>query len=159
MSHIATVEVQIKDLDCLAKAAERCGLEFKRDQKNFRWYGKWMADYDADDAAYKRLGIDPKDYGKCLHALSVKDDTGRRAYEIGVVENPKGGFALLWDFFAGGQGLMKNVSAETDTQQKGIGKLQQMYALEVAKKNAKKRGFAVKEQPGKNGEIKLVCTR
>jgi hypothetical protein len=49
MSHIATVEVQIKDLDCLAKAAERCGLEFKKDQKNFRWYGRWMNDYDEDD--------------------------------------------------------------------------------------------------------------
>lgn len=157
MSHIASVQVEIKDLECLAKAAARCGLEFKNGQKTFKWYGVWVIDYSQDDAAYKLLGIDPKDYGKCEHALSVVGND--KAYEIGVIKHPKGGYALLWDFYAGGHGLMAKVSADTDKQRKSVGKLQQAYAAEVAKKAAKKQGFSVSEKVQQDGSIKLVCTR
>ena len=157
MSHVATVQVEIKDLDCLEAAAKRCGLVFKRDQKEFKWYGRWMNDYAEDDAAYKALGIDPKDYGKCIHAIGIEGD--KSAYEIGIVNNPKGGYALLWDFYAGGHGLMKHVHADSEKTRSGIGKLQQAYAIEVAKKNARKQGFSVSEKQQKDGSIKLVCTR
>ena len=157
ISHVAAVKVQVKDLESLAKAAERCGLEFMEGQQTFKWFGTWVNDYSDDDAAYKSLGIDPKDYGKCLHALKVKGND--QAYEIGVVANPEGGYALLFDFYAGGYGLMSKVSAETDKQRKSLGKLQQMYALEVSKKAARKQGFAVKEKVGANGVIQVVCTR
>lgn len=116
-----------------------------------------MNDYAEDDAAYKALGIDPKDYGKCLHAIGIEGND--EAYEIGVVKNPKGGYALLWDFFDGGNGLMKYVHAASDKAKSGIGKLQQAYAVEVAKKNARKQGFAVSEKVQKDGSIKLVCSR
>jgi hypothetical protein len=159
MSHIASVAVEIKDLECLAKAAERCGLEFKKDQKNFRWYGRWMDDYADDNAAYKLLGIDPKDYGKCEHALSVKDDKSHSCYEIGVVNNPKGGYALLWDFFSGGLGLMKHVSSDQDEKKEGIGKLMKAYSVEVAKKAAKKQGFMVQETVQSDGSVKLRLSR
>jgi hypothetical protein len=42
---------------------------------------------------------------------------------------------------------------------RGIGKLQQAYAIEVARKQAKKQGFAVKEQVLKDGRVKLTLSR
>ena len=39
MSHVATVEVQITDLDALKAACEKLGLEFVEEKTEFRWYG------------------------------------------------------------------------------------------------------------------------
>jgi hypothetical protein len=141
MSHIATVDVEIKDLDCLEKAAARLGLEFNRDKTTFRWYGHFVGDYKDHTAKLKELGIDPKDYGKCQHTLSVPGNSS--AYEVGVVAKPGGGFVLLWDFWNGGFGLMEKLSADADKQRIGVGKLQQAYAVEVAKKGGSPRWVLV----------------
>lgn len=121
MSHVATVETVIMDLNALKKAAEECGLVMNFDQTTFKWYGAWVNDYHGNDAAYKH-GIKPKDYGKCLHAISVPNKPG--AYEIGVVARDDGGYLLLWDFFAGGYGLMDHVG-------KDCTKLLQSYSKHV----------------------------
>jgi hypothetical protein len=152
MSHVSTVQVQIKDLECLAKAAERCGLEFKQDQKSFRWFGRWMDDYS--DAGVKALGIDPKTYGQCEHALSVKDSDD--AYEVGIVRNPKGeGYILLFDFWNGGHGLMQHISEKAD----GVdaNKLKQFYAAEVAKKQLRRQGRRFVEKVV-DGKIHLIAS-
>jgi hypothetical protein len=99
MSHVAMVSIEIKDLDALKVAAEECGLEFRENQKTYKWYGKWMNDYSGDDAAYK-AGLDPKDYGKCAHAIGVPNNN--RAYEIGVIDKGEGKYGLVWDFWQGG---------------------------------------------------------
>src|SRR6266576_2837582 len=99
MSHAATVEIELKDLESLAKAAEQLGLEFRQGQKTYKWYGRWVDDYHGEDAAYKN-GIKPEEYGKCEHALRVKGNDS--AYEVGVVKKPNGTWGLIWDFYAGG---------------------------------------------------------
>jgi hypothetical protein len=154
MSHIATVDVVIKDLQSLERACKRLGLEFKTNQKTFKWYGRWMNDYNAQDAAYKH-GFQPEDYGKCEHAIGVPGNS--KAYEVGVVRKDDGTYALLWDFFAGGYGLMEAIGSEQNP--KGAGKLLQAYAIECAKKSAKKEGWNVKEVRGENGQIKLQLSR
>lgn len=154
MSHVATVDVQIKDLDCLRKACGRLGLEWKENQGTFKWFGRWMNDYAKQDAAYKH-GFKPEDYGKCTHAIGVPGNSS--AYEIGVVAKEDGSFGLLWDFYRGGHGLMECVSSEANKE--GVGKLLQAYAIEVAKKSAKKQGFAVKEVLGSNGQVKLQLSK
>ena len=70
MSLVSCVKVIIKDIDTLVEEAEKLGLEFHEGQTTYKWYGQWIRDYHADDAAYKH-GIDPKKYGTCTHALSV----------------------------------------------------------------------------------------
>lgn len=111
-----------------------------------------MNDYSSDDAAYKN-DIKPEDYGKCEHALSVPDNS--KAYEIGVVRRPNGTFALVWDFFAGGYGLMERCSIDG----KQPGKLVQEYAAAVAIKKAKLQGFAVQRKQLQDGRVQLVCSR
>lgn len=152
MSHVATIEIEIKDLDAMAEACKACGLVLNRNQKTYKWYGTWMKDYSAEDAAYQN-GIKPEDYGKCEHAISVQGNAS--AYEIGVVRKANGTFALVWDFFAGGKGLMEKCSIDG----KQPGKLVQEYATQVAMKKAKLQGFAVQRKQLQDGRVQLQLTR
>jgi hypothetical protein len=78
MSHIQTIEIEITDLGALKSACKRLGLEWKQDQKTFKWWGK-------EDS-------------KCDHAISVPGAT----YEIGVLKNVgMKGFTLQVDYYDG----------------------------------------------------------
>jgi hypothetical protein len=78
MSHIQTIEVEITDLQALKSACKRLNLEWKQDQKTFKWWGK-------EDS-------------KCDHAISVPGAT----YEIGVLKNVgMKGFTLQVDYYDG----------------------------------------------------------
>lgn len=136
MSHIATVKLDVKDLDALAEAAGRCGLELARDQKTYRWYRRR-----------------PKG---CDHAIRIPEgpQKSRDAYEIGVVKRDDGTYELKWDPFAGGFGLVERAGRNCDA-------LKQAYATVVAKKQLQRQaqGFRVQEQRLPNGVIRLLATR
>lgn len=154
MSHVATVEIEFKDLAALKAAVERIGLEWREGQKTFKWYGRFMNDYHGQDAAVTQ-GYDPQDFGKCEHAIGVPGNS--RAYEIGVVPSKSGsGYALLFDYWNGGHGLMEKVSSAIDKTKQGIGKLAQAYATEVAKKKLRQKGLTVREVEVE-GKIRLVA--
>jgi hypothetical protein len=143
MSHVATIDLQIKDLDCLKKAALRLGLEFIKDKKQYKWYGRHVGDYPLPK------GFSKADLGRCDHVLSILgNDT---AYQIGIVDQGKE-FKLLWDFWNGGFGLEEKVG-------KDAGLLKQAYAVEVAKKQAIRDGFRIKETITKSGKILLRATK
>ncbi len=133
MSHIATVEIEFRDMDCLAKACERCGVELRKEQKTFRWY---MGQVDPCDAAI-------------VHPNPT-------AYEIGV-HKTETGLRLSFDPFARGYGMQDAVAFAEDIR--GLGKLQQAYGVEVARKQAKRQGFSVKETLQADGRIKLTLSR
>ena len=97
MSHIAIIQLEVTDLQSLALAAQLCGLEFVPAQTTYKWFGHWVGDSPLPE------GIDVDQLGKCSHAIRVPGNAA--AYEIGVVAKPGGGYTLLWDFWAGGQGL------------------------------------------------------
>ena len=44
MSHLAKIELEIKDLKSLEKACARMGFQFMRDQKTHAWYGQFVGD-------------------------------------------------------------------------------------------------------------------
>jgi len=121
MSHVVVVEVQIKDLDVLAAVCEKLGLEFRKNQKTFKWYGRYMGDYPLPK------GFTKEDLGKCDHAIGVPDKP--EAYEVGVCKHKddKEGYQLLWDFWQGGFGLEAKVGKNCENL---IGE----YTKEVAKK-------------------------
>jgi hypothetical protein len=132
MSHVSTIKMEITDLDSLEKACELIGMELVRGQTNYRWFGKYLADYSGDDAAFKH-GIDPKDYGKCEHALRVAGNPN--AYEVGLVKNPNGpGWVLIYDFWAGGHGLQAVIG-------NNAGNLRREYALQVGMRQMARKGF------------------
>jgi hypothetical protein len=62
MSHITTIKVEIMDLDALDEACKPLGLELRRGQKKYRWYGS-----------------QPK---ACEHAIGIPKTNN---YEVGVV--------------------------------------------------------------------------
>lgn len=150
MSHIASVKIIIKDLDALRRAAAELGLEFVEGQTTFKWYGRWLNDYHAPEAAVNN-GFDPKKFGQCQHAIRIPNNAS--AYEVGVVANPNGeGFTLLYDNYAAGRGLEAKIG-------QGAQKLQQEYGVQVARKQAARLGMRVTQSRGQDGKVRLVCRR
>ncbi len=123
MSHIAKVELKIKDLACLKTACQELGLEFMQGQTSHKYYQD------------KR--------NPCLHALRVKGND--QAYEIGVVQNKDGTYGLEWDSFGGGKGLVQVVG-------KNCAALKQSYAKAITLKQARSLGMRAithKDQTGR----------
>jgi hypothetical protein len=75
LSHVASIELEIRDLEALGKAAKSLGLELVRNQKTYRWFGRSVG----DSRAYE-IGV-------------VKRRDGRP------------GYTLLWDFWSRGMGM------------------------------------------------------
>lgn len=148
MSHVIGVNLVISSLTALERACKELGITFMRNQQTHRWYGSWVNDYNRSDAAYKNIGIDPKNYGHCEHAIRVPGAD----YEIGVYKNPKGaGFVLGFDNYASGQVIAQTLG-------KGLEKLKQAYAVATAELQAKAAGWMTQRTKLPNGSIKLVLT-
>ena len=137
MSHVAIVDIEIKDFDALARACENLGLKFNEGQKTYRWYGRSVGDYPLP------TGFKASDLGHCDHAISIPGN--KSAYEIGVCKSREGkkSSILMWDFWNGGYGLQERVGNDCDT-------LNHEYAKEVARGQvsslAKANNYTVSEE-------------
>jgi hypothetical protein len=140
MSHVATCDLHITNLDALREACEELGLELVLNQRTFKWYGRFMGDYNGADAAFSH-GIKPEDYGKCVHAIRVKGNP--QAYEIGLVPRPDGkpGYQPVFDFWGEGQG-----QALVAVVGKGCERLKDHYGAAVACRIYKAKGYHVSKQ-------------
>ncbi len=145
MSHCVDIKTVIQDLDALEAACEKLGLELKRGQQTYKWWGHSVGDYPIPE------GLTEEDLGKCEHALVVKDNA--QAYEVGLVKTKDGkGYRLLYDYYGGGKGLMAKIGDNADT-------LTQRYAAEVATRQARRQGYRVTEMLGVDGKIRLTARR
>jgi hypothetical protein len=138
MSHIAKIELVIKDLQSLKEACKRLGFEFMPDQKTYKWYGTWVGDAPMPE------GIAQKDWGKCDHAIRVPGVE----YEIGVVTR-NGKYLLLWDSYFRG-GLEAKIG-------KDGGLLKQAYAVESIKKVARLKNYRLREVKTDQGIRLTLC--
>jgi hypothetical protein len=130
VSHVVSLQLQINDLDCLKAACDAVGLVYHEGVTSYRWYGWSVGDYPIPE------GYSVYDLGKCVHKISVKGAPDC-AYEAGVVASKSGkGYSILYDFYGNGCYMLDKVG-------KDGGKLRQAYALEVAKKTAKKQGYRI----------------
>lgn len=142
MSHVVAIETKILDIEALKAACPDLGLEFKENQKTYKWYGTHVGDYPLP------AGITKNDLGKCEHAIGVKDASGS-TYEVGVVKAKDGeGYTLLWDFWAGGHGLQEKVG-------NGCGKLLTGYAENVVEKTLSKKARQVEKWIDELGNTRL----
>lgn len=144
MSHVAAIKTEIKDLEALKRACKELGLEFMTGQKTWKWFGRWMNDYSAQDAAYK-LGINPQDYGKSEHAIRLPGC----AYEIGVIKKANGNYTIAYDFYGQGQKIKAALG-------QGCEKLMQHYGLCKAEMMARALGQITQRKQQQNGDIKLL---
>jgi hypothetical protein len=146
MSHVAKIEIEIKDLAALKAAAEKLGMEFVEGQTSYKWYGRSVGDTPLP------AGFSKYELGQCAHALRIAGNPA--AYEIGVVKRKDGGagFTLLWDSWNGGYGLTEKVGAKAE-------KLKQGYAVEVATRAARRQGFRVTTTTRQDGKVELRLQR
>lgn len=130
MSHVATIQAEIKSLKSLVRACKRLGLNLIENQDTYAWFGKHVGDYPIPE------GMTIEDMGKCIHAIKVPGAN----YEIGIIKDPfnKKNYKLIWDFWGSG-GLEKKLG-------KDAWKLTQAYEIEHAKYTAKLQGKIVREK-------------
>lgn len=139
MSHIAAVTEVCIPMDSigladLEAAAAILGGRLIRGQKTYRWYGKWLNDYHAPEAAVSQ-GYDPKTFGKCEHAI-VFDGC---SYDVGVVKRADGkGWTLIYDNYCGGGGLEAKVKP-------GLTKLIDEYYAEAGTRIYRAKGYNVQK--------------
>ena len=149
MSHVSKVDLVIENIAHLRAACEHLGCELAHESK-WRWYGSWVNDYSAQDAAYHH-GIDPKTYGKgAEYVIKVPGAT----YDVGVYKNPKGpGYVLVYDNYCSGHGIETKLG-------RGLPALRQEYAAQTALAFARSKGYAARRTSvdGKI-EIKLSTRR
>lgn len=143
MSHVATIETKLTDLQAVKAACDRMGWQFMEGQKKYKWYGHIVGDYNAADNALTN-GMKEEDLGKCDHAIRVPGAT----YEIGLVNQTDGSFKPAWDWWASG-GLSK-VRSEN-----GMNGFLQAYALEKTKIEMRRKGMVCTEKKLADGRIQL----
>lgn len=166
MSHVATVDVKIRDLAALDRACQRLGLELRRNQTTYKWWGNTgpRADLNVDQLTAEIRQFDKKfqrpDFlsaedwraGTCCHAIGLPGS--EHCLEIGVTRSADGqGFALLGDLTMLAPDFSKKVGGA------GCGKLAQAYSLEVSKRTMQLKGFRVQERVVIGGQIQLVCQK
>lgn len=139
MSHVAKIEIEIKDLDVLKAACEQIGIEFVANKRTYVWYGEHVGDHPLPE------GFTAADMGKCDHAIRVPG----ASYEVGVVHR-HGKYILLWDFYRSG-GLERVLG-------KGACRLKQVYSAERVRREARMKGYHVQERKSEQG-IRMVLTK
>ncbi len=142
MSHVATVETKLTDLQAVKAACERMGWQFVEGQKKYAWYGRSVGDYSAADNALDH-GMTEADLGKCDHAIKVPG----AKYEIGLVKKDNG-YVPAWDWYAAGG--LQNIRSEN-----GLGGFMQAYAIEKTKIEMRRKGMVCSEKKLADGRIQL----
>lgn len=147
MSHVVNIGLRIRDLDAL-EAALPPELVLRRGQKTHAWWGRFVGDSTPPP------GRDPKDYGKCEHAIGRRGvqpaDGPNGEWEIGLVPALDGdGFDTLCDTFGEtGRRLTQHIPA-----------IKREYAAGVASGKAmaklKPKGWTLARENLANGRIRL----
>lgn len=119
---MTTIQIKIRNLNAFRQACEYLGLEFKENQKTYKWYGRFMNDSVLDKS------INVSDLGKCTHAASVKGN--KSAYELGLIQQ-EDGYQLIADNWLGGYGLHEIIGND-------YSKIMNVYTNIVTKQEARK---------------------
>jgi hypothetical protein len=146
VSHVADVDIQIRDLDACAIAAKALGGELVIGQKTHRWFGQFMNDWSDEQAAANRR--DPATFGKCDHAIVFPGID----YEIGLCREADGSFTPVYDSWGSGQQIANRCGGLT------LPKFKDEYAAAVSTRVLARKGFRVTRTTGSKGEIVLKAS-
>lgn len=154
MSHVINSTVRVLDLAALRAAVEAMGCQLTA-KRTYNWYGKLVGDHPLPP------GRTVEQLGTCDYCIQIPGVT----YEVGVLRQKDGSFTFEYDFF--GRGKSQGNAYRRDEggyhdgeelQKKfgnGLSKLQQQYNKQVVVKQAKAKGYFVREKVQANGAIKL----
>ncbi len=150
MSHVATVDIKIKDLTALRQACEAAGGKFHEGKKTYNWYGRWVGDtaftremFETVEEYERVLNMTAGQQrehmtgllGRCHHAMSFPGAN----YEVGVVVQSNGEFRLMFDYYYDG-GLSRVLGGDK------LPKLMQHYAVQKTHIEAEAQGFIVEDE-------------
>tara|TARA_R110000765_G_scaffold76584_1_gene150080 strand:+ start:1785 stop:2246 length:462 start_codon:yes stop_codon:yes gene_type:complete len=152
MSHIADVQMQIKDLDALKSAVEKLGGTLVLGQQTHKWFGKFLNDWNSDRAAVNRR--DSSTFGTCDHAIKFDGIN----YEIGVVGSEAGYYELIYDTFGAGD-EHDGSKLEEALGGEGLPKLKQGYGVEVTRRQLSRQGYRVTTIDNSDGTISVKAVR
>lgn len=143
MSHVALVQVECREIVDLKAACKSLGLEFMERQTTYEWFGRFVGDYHAKDAAYRQ--VDPNTFGTCNHAIRVPG----ASYEIGVIRRGDQ-WEITYDRWGtGGRGIERVLGT-------GLPKLKQAVAEAATKRVLRRQGYHVRRQVTADGRIVLT---
>ena len=114
MSHIAKIDIQFQDINCIIETAKRLNYEYKQ-VSNFKFY-------DGTTAT-----------GTAVHLPNWK-------YPVVITEDGE----AIYDDYGGSWG-----------NREYLNKFKQIYGVEVAKKQARIKGYSCREVQLEDGKIKL----
>jgi hypothetical protein len=135
MSHITTIDIEIKDLTALDAACAELGGKLIRNKTSYNWYGTTPA--------------------KCDHALQIP---GVR-YEVGVSAHPDKPKTYQLQFDPYGYVGNSHHDGHIVEQKfgKGLTKLRQLYGVHTATLAAKKKGYLVtRKQVGDKIKLQIA---
>jgi hypothetical protein len=150
VSHVADVDIKIKDLACFQKAVEALGGEYLPNEKNIRWYGRFLNDWSSNRAAVNR--IDPKRFGKSDAGIARFPGC---SYDVGLLKNDDGSYTPYYDTYGQGHGLDKVLGGVDPVSGKTCVNLQNEYAAAVTTRMLARKGFRVQRTIDKAGAIVL----
>jgi hypothetical protein len=147
MSHVAATGCFVLDseLDTLESVAGALGLELRRGQTSYTWFGQDMGDSQLSG------NHDRSKFGQCVHALRPKNGNDR-SYEIGLVKRVDGGpgYELLYDAWGGELDALCG---------KNLSNLKVQLSRAIHLKTAQRDGWQVIEQRNAQGDLQLICRR
>lgn len=154
MSHVASVQCYVQDLDALEAVAARLGLELVRGATSYAWFGTWVGDFRGDRAAVSN-GHDPKTFGTSVHKLR-RQDHRQGDYEIGLVPRLDGqpGFELLFDNWGhGGRRIQEKAGKDLLT-------LKNELAAETTQRILARQGYRWRRSVNAaTGDIVITATK
>jgi hypothetical protein len=137
MSHISKVEVEVRDLAAVEAMCAHLGWTLVRDQKTYRWFGRFMYDTPLPP------GLKVEDLGKCTHAIKVPGCN----YEIGLVATQTG-YRVIFDYYE--PELTKALGGREAPL------LKREYAIAAVRRQAQKMGKQAVVTRGTDGRAKVV---
>lgn len=144
MSHVADVNIKVKDLSCFKTAVEALGGEYLADATKIRWYGRFLNDWNSERAAVNR--IDAKRFGTSDAGIARFPGCN---YDVGLLKNEDGSYTPYYDTYGSGHGLTKVLGGEACTR------LKDEYAAAVTTRMLARKGFRVTRTTDKAGAITL----
>lgn len=147
MSHWITIQTQVKDLAALSAAAKELGLEIEIAKvKGERLIAKG---YSPAGYSQNKMECDARIFVKQESPLCQHSRYDYFRYDIAVVRQAKDGtYSLITDWWDGKKAIVGE----------NFAKLIQLYGVHKTTLEAKKRGWIVQRQGGKNGNINVVLT-
>lgn len=142
MSHVVTMELQIKDLQALELSSKELGCVFVKGQTTYNWWGHHVGDYPLPE------GFTKEEMGICEHAIKVPG----AHWEIGVVKDKqnKDSYKLIYDFYGSEGGKIQKVCGNN------LGELKKRYTVNAIKNKIKNKKASIKEEKLQNGKLKIT---